>query len=656
MAHEDVHVQVQNIVPAPIPVTVTETTQTPVAITVTEPAPTPVAVTVTDPAQTPVAVTVTQPTTNVIDVVINSPTNAGQLVGATLSSVVVNSSLTSVGTLTGLTVSSNIVDHTKSLGAGAGYYFESRSGPGSGYSSWYRSGNVTHLYNSTSGTSIISASSTGVTVSGGVFSMNNATSNIVDFGAVGVGAPTFTTRSSGTKIVLYNDLGASSVDYAIGIEGSTQWVSVPSTSGQFKWYAGTTNVATLTGNGTLTVRGFGQILLSSTDPTITFSDTDHRTGYIHTNSNLMYFLGGPANAGYADWTTTPLYLNLSNNYATFGGGASFAGAVTLAFNGAVIGAAAGNYRTRIYAGSGWADRYIELGDYYSASGGGGMWTGGNLHIGAGGTVRIRGGSGDPTTTAVAIDGSANLSTPGQLRADSQVFARAALYTGGVGGNYQQAQVRAEESIAAAGGQCAISFHCPGNSVAPQLRAYGPFGNRLDVIDAFNTGMGSFGAAAFTVFSSERVKEDIQSASDKSLLELAKRVKGSRFRNKNRPQVIETTERFRDVNKRWIKSGRNPLKPTENHLTGKACDHVCGEGYCDGTPEHPCCTIANDTHRYGLIAEELFEVMPEAVNLGEDGLPESYNVDQVAAMALATTAALVRKIEELTARIALLENV
>jgi hypothetical protein len=106
MAHEDVHVHVHNVVPAPIPVTVTETTQTPVTITVTEPAPTPVAVTVTEAAPTPVNVTITQPTQTPVLVTIEGTAagDAGLLTGSTLASNVVNSSLTSVGTLTSLAV------------------------------------------------------------------------------------------------------------------------------------------------------------------------------------------------------------------------------------------------------------------------------------------------------------------------------------------------------------------------------------------------------------------------------------------------------------------------------------------------------------------------------------------------------------------------
>jgi len=77
--------------------------------------------------------------------------------------------------------------------------------------------------------------------------LNGATGNRIDFNANGVAAPAFTTRSAGTKVVLYPGIAASSADYALGIENSTMWLSVPTTSTQFKFYAGTTNIATFAG-------------------------------------------------------------------------------------------------------------------------------------------------------------------------------------------------------------------------------------------------------------------------------------------------------------------------------------------------------------------------------------------------------------------------
>lgn len=73
------------------------------------------------------------------------------------------------------------------------------------------------------------------------------------WGTSGVAAPAFTTRSAGAKVVLYPGIGASSADYAIGIESGTLWFGVPVTANEFKWYGGTTLAATLSGLGALSI-------------------------------------------------------------------------------------------------------------------------------------------------------------------------------------------------------------------------------------------------------------------------------------------------------------------------------------------------------------------------------------------------------------------
>lgn len=79
--------------------------------------------------------------------------------------------------------------------------------------------------------------------------------NWIDFGTTGVGAPAFTTRSAGTKVVLNNTVGAANVDYGFGVEANYLWSSTTTTSTGFKWYGGTTLAATLTGTGALSLVG-----------------------------------------------------------------------------------------------------------------------------------------------------------------------------------------------------------------------------------------------------------------------------------------------------------------------------------------------------------------------------------------------------------------
>jgi len=81
------------------------------------------------------------------------------------------------------------------------------------------------------------------TVSGGTLTLDNATSNFLTYRNVGAAAPSFTTRSVGTKIVLFQNLSGSAVDNAIGVGSNTLWFSVPNVGAStFAFYAGTTQI------------------------------------------------------------------------------------------------------------------------------------------------------------------------------------------------------------------------------------------------------------------------------------------------------------------------------------------------------------------------------------------------------------------------------
>ena len=87
--------------------------------------------------------------------------------------------------------------------------------------------------------------------------LNGTTSNRVEWNTNGTGAPAFTTRSAGTKLLMYPAISGSQVDYAMGIDAATMWSSIPvaSSSFYFKWYGGQTQVASLDGAGAFTAIG-----------------------------------------------------------------------------------------------------------------------------------------------------------------------------------------------------------------------------------------------------------------------------------------------------------------------------------------------------------------------------------------------------------------
>jgi hypothetical protein len=87
--------------------------------------------------------------------------------------------------------------------------------------------------------------------------LNNPSGNRIDFNGSGIGPPNFTTnRSLGTKIILSPNISSTQTEFALGMEAGAMWFSVPvAASRAFKWYAGTANIATLFGNGTLDIYG-----------------------------------------------------------------------------------------------------------------------------------------------------------------------------------------------------------------------------------------------------------------------------------------------------------------------------------------------------------------------------------------------------------------
>jgi hypothetical protein len=106
-------------------------------------------------------------------------------------------------------------------------------------------------------TSVSANLQAGTTTGSGTIFLSNATSGRIDYVAGGLGAPTFSTVSVGTKIVLYPALGAAAADWAIGIDTGTTWFSVPAASASYHWtyYGGTTKVADLSGTGVFTTTG-----------------------------------------------------------------------------------------------------------------------------------------------------------------------------------------------------------------------------------------------------------------------------------------------------------------------------------------------------------------------------------------------------------------
>ena len=182
----------------------------------------------------------------------------------------------------------------------------------------YRFGdNTTQTTSSNADGSSITNSSGTITAQAGGLSGNTLNSGVVysslttlgtqtqriNWNTSGVAAPSFTSSSAGSKLILYPAIASNQADYAIGIDSATIWNSVPvsSSSFYFKWYGGTTNVATLDGTGALTLAS----TLAVNSPTI--STTSSGTASVFNANATTLNIGGAATTvsiGAGSGTTT----------------------------------------------------------------------------------------------------------------------------------------------------------------------------------------------------------------------------------------------------------------------------------------------------------------------------------------------------------------
>lgn len=95
--------------------------------------------------------------------------------------------------------------------------------------------------------------SAGFTANGNAVMSNNS---VQVFSNGTYGPPTLTTRSAGTKIVIYSNLSATETEYAIGIDTNTLWYTSGQAGSGHKWYTAATNTMSLSSTGVLTASSF----------------------------------------------------------------------------------------------------------------------------------------------------------------------------------------------------------------------------------------------------------------------------------------------------------------------------------------------------------------------------------------------------------------
>jgi hypothetical protein len=190
---------------------------------------------------------------------------------------------------------------------------------------YYGDGTIQSTSSNADGSSITNSSGT-ITAQAGGLAGNTLNSGVVysnlttlgtqvqriNWAGSGVAAPQFSSSSVGTKLLLYPAVGASSSDYAIGIDSATIWNSVPLNDVNyfFKWYGGTTNIASLTGTGNFTLAG----TLTVNNPTISTTSTG-TAAVFNTNATTLN-IGGAATTVSIGAATGTLTINNANTVIT----------------------------------------------------------------------------------------------------------------------------------------------------------------------------------------------------------------------------------------------------------------------------------------------------------------------------------------------------
>ena len=260
-------------------------------------------------------------------------------------------------------------------------------------------------------------------------------------------------------------------------------------------------------------------------------------------------------------------------------------------------------------------------------------------------------SGNETRTATRFYASADdyvrYLTPSQVR--SQVVDGNTIYPTTVDADYVLVQKNTTSSAyqnqalqlftnsTNANAVIGMTYHI-GNFCAPVIRAWRGQGTGLDVGNSVGDGYEYIGASSFPVRSSKRFKKNIKNQLDEEII----------------PNALAL------LSCRTVKFDDNYTSGYYDEDSQSWKEYVmCDEDGCDCAH---CKAIKNDPlqqahfDRRGMIAEELAEVCPQAVQFDADGIPSGIDYGVVAAELLDITKLLVlqneehaRKIAELSAR-------
>jgi hypothetical protein len=198
----------------------------------------------------------------------------------------------------------------------------------------------------------------------------------VFFTAHGIGVPSFSSRSLGSKVVLYPSLAETNGDYAIGVESGSAWFSSPSHDTGFKFYQGTSANVVISANGACNLNSTVNSVGVGSGGALTVSGGGSIVKDLYIGGNLyvagqnVSTISGSANVGSHNGSGVYTFSNISigrtmgnTSYKVFGNvksttnntnvyAVSFTNLTTTSFNVNIY---------RIDAlGSGWSDANLSL--------------------------------------------------------------------------------------------------------------------------------------------------------------------------------------------------------------------------------------------------------------------------------------------------------
>lgn len=205
---------------------------------------------------------------------------------------------------------------------------------------------------------------------------------------------------------------------------------------------------------------------------------------------------------------------------------------------------------------------------------------------------------------------------------------------------------------ATGHTASISFH-PGG-VAPQLRC-GYNVNIIYVRDSGGVNQAEL-SGELTDTSSRRYKQNIASWPGRALsaapsdpLSIVRALRPVKFQYNEKAALREALSERREralvrLNSYNERVGRDPYEPAL---------HSCSPDTCGGSVDDPCARVLkHQTGKLGFIAEEVIELVPEAVSINAAKQPEGLSATAMLAVVVSAMQSLAERIESLEARLAM----